>query len=153
MDLLDCPGDHSGNQLFLVGLRHAFGRDQRSVAQNGDPIGQLKDFFQPVGNIDDGDSLRLQAPNQCKELRGLLGASDTPSLRIEDQEARAAGGGTRGSHQLLLADGQRGEERRRPRQLKADIIGGFFDLLESFRALGESQSALSRRPEKCLRQP
>ena len=72
MNLLDRAGDHAGDELFLVGLRNALGRDERSVAQNGDAVGQLKDFFQPVGNIDDGDSLRLQAPNQGEELGGFL---------------------------------------------------------------------------------
>ena len=49
MNLLDRAGDHARDQLFLVGLRNALGRDERSVAQNGDTVGQLKDFFQPVG--------------------------------------------------------------------------------------------------------
>ena len=88
MNLLDRPGDHAGDELFLVGLRNALGRDQRSVAQNGDAVGQLKDFFQPVGNIDDGDP----SPSGAQSGASAPLARQVGGGLIEDQEASAARG-------------------------------------------------------------
>ena len=108
-----CPVDHAGDQRLLVGFGDALGRHQLAVAQDRDAIRKLEHFFQPMGNIDNGDALGLQTTNQREELRSLL-AGEIGRRFVEDQEACAASRGAGGRHQLLLADGERRRATHQP---------------------------------------
>ena len=54
MNLVNRTVNHPGDQFFFVGVGDALGRDQLAVAQDGDAVCELEDFFEPMGNINNG---------------------------------------------------------------------------------------------------
>ena len=63
---------HGGDQLVHVGVLGVLCHDQIAVPQNGDLIADFKDLIHLVGDVDQGDTLRLQHPHHFKQLIDLL---------------------------------------------------------------------------------
>ncbi len=104
----------------LGGLADWLGADERAVAQDGDAVGQLEHFLEPVADVDQRDALRLQPADQREQL-GRLRPGEIGGGLVEDQELRPAQGGPRGGHQLLLADGERAQHDAR-RDAEAEVV-------------------------------
>ena len=52
----DFASDHLGDDAFGGGLGNGFGGDMAAVAEDADGVAEAEDFFQPMGNVDDGDA-------------------------------------------------------------------------------------------------
>ena len=87
----------------VVGDRAA--RDHLPVAQHGDLVAQIHHVAQPVGDEQDRDPLRDQAPQRVEEAL-QLGAGEDRRRLVEDQEPRVADEGTRDLDQLPFGDGK-----------------------------------------------
>ena len=64
--------DHLGDQLHPGQLRHGIGAHQLTVAQHRDPVAELIDLIQEVGDKDDPQALGLQLAHHCEQALGLL---------------------------------------------------------------------------------
>ena len=60
IDVLQVAPDHQLDQIIHRHIGDLPGADVAPVFEHGDLIGQLKDFPQPVRNVDDADALRLE---------------------------------------------------------------------------------------------
>ena len=120
VDLLDRAVDHQGDEVVLVGLADGPRADERAVAQDRDAVGELEDLFEPMADIDDRDAPRLEAADQL-EQGGRFRAGEIGRRLIEDQKLGAAPFGAGGRHQLLLADGERGEKGAGG-QIEAELV-------------------------------
>ena len=120
VDLIDRSIDHQCDEIVLVGLGDPPRANQRAVAQDRDAIAQFENFFQTVADVDDGDAIRLQPADQLEQRRRLL-TREIGGRLVEDQEFGAAPLRARRGDQLLLADGERGQERAR-RKFEAEFV-------------------------------
>ena len=48
------------DELFLAGVGHIHGTNELPIPQDRDLVAHAEDFFQPVGDVDHGDAVRLQ---------------------------------------------------------------------------------------------
>src|SRR6185437_47570 len=120
IDLLDRAVDHQGHQLVLVGVLDVPGADQGAVAQYRDAIGELEHLLEAVADVNDGDALVAQPPDQRKKLRRFLARQIGRGL-VEDQEPGPAQGGAGGGDELLLPDGEAAELGAR-RQVEPHVV-------------------------------
>ena len=73
LELVERLADDQGNQLLRVGVGHPPFADERSVAQDGDAVGDLEHFVEPVRNVDHADAARLQRPQRVEQPMHLVG--------------------------------------------------------------------------------
>ena len=107
-DVPDLPADHELDQVVDGDAFEALeGFHVSAVAENSGGIADVEDFFEPVGNIDDGASLGLQAGDHLEELFGLAHAQTAGRL-VKGDDLGVAGQGFGDLHHLPLADGQVG---------------------------------------------
>ena len=81
--------DDQGNEFLRGGVRHQPFADQRSVAQDGDPVGDLEHLVEPVRNIDHADAARLQGPKRVEQPVHLVGRQRRRRL-VENEDMRPA---------------------------------------------------------------
>ncbi len=119
VNFLDGARHHVPDQGAFIGLGHDMGRDELAVPEHGDAVRELEDFFQAVADIDDGDTLGIEPPDEGEELFGIL-SREIGGWLIKNEELDASFRGAGGRHQLLLADGEIGEHSP-GRQIEAKI--------------------------------
>ena len=90
----------------------------------------------------------LQAADQREQLRRFL-AGEIGGRLVEDQELGAAPRGARGRHQLLLADGERGEQRA-GRQIEAEVVEQLLAPRAPSRGAAAGRSSTFSSPRKRL---
>src|SRR6516165_8613306 len=89
------------------------GRDHEpSVAQHSDAVGDLKRFFERMGDIDDGYSPRPQVTDEMEEMDDFLGRQTRRRL-VEDDNARLVVDRTRYLDHLLLGGAEEAHRRCR----------------------------------------
>ena len=113
--------DHALDDAPLADLlRVAVDRlDRRAVTDDGDLVGDLREFVQFVRNDDRGDALRLELDEQPQQ-RVAVGFVEAGGRLVEDQQLDLLGERLGDLDQLLLADAQIGDEGVR-RFLEADF--------------------------------
>ena len=62
------PAHHQANQLFARDSRHAARLDHLAIAQHGHAIGDLREFLEPMRDVDDADSLLPKLPNNSVKI-------------------------------------------------------------------------------------
>ena len=129
-----------GDQRVLIGVGDALSRYQLAIAQNRDPICELKHFFQSMRDINNGDTPGLETANQSEQLGRLL-ASEVSRRLVKDKEPCAAGRGASSRHQLLLSDRQCRQQCGR-RKLKSDVIEDFLSLAHHLAMFQQSETYL-----------
>jgi hypothetical protein len=120
VDLLDRAIDHQRDEIGLVRFADAARAHQRAVAQDRHAIAELEHFLEAMADVDDGHAVRLEAADQLEQGGGFL-TREIRGRLVEDQKCGAAPLGARGRHQLLLADGERGEDYAGG-QVEAEVI-------------------------------
>ena len=96
---------HVGDQTVIGHFRHRLGADMGAVTHNGDGIADFKDFFQFVGNKDDGNTLFLQNFDGFHQLIHFLVGKGGSRL-IHDDQTGFGQNGFSDFHHLLHADSQ-----------------------------------------------
>ena len=107
-DRRQLAADHHADQVAARHLVHAPGPDQHAVAQGRHAIGDLRQLFEAVGNVDDADAVRLQVADDPEEPVDLLVAQRGRRL-VHDQDAGFGPQGPRDLDQLLLGHRQRAD--------------------------------------------
>ena len=64
IDLFDRAVDHQRDQGGFVRFVDAAGADERAVAQDRDAVAELEHLLEPMADIDDGDAIGLEPPDQ-----------------------------------------------------------------------------------------
>ena len=82
----------------------------RAVAQDGDAVGDLKQLFQPVRDVDDADALRPQLADHPEQMLHLAVAERRGRL-VHDQDAGLGPERPGDLDKLLLRHGQAGAPR------------------------------------------
>ena len=85
LELVERLADDQGNQLLRGGVGHPPFADQRSVAQNGDAIGDLEHLVEPMRDIDHADAARLERPQGVEQAVHLVGGKRGRRL-VEDED-------------------------------------------------------------------
>ena len=83
--LFDIAPDHKPRHIVFFKPRHRFGRDMAAIAQHRHPVGDGFDFIKLVGNIQDRDTLRAQAPDLIKQDLDLAPGQNRGRL-IQNQD-------------------------------------------------------------------
>ena len=118
IDLFDRAVDHQRDQSRLVRFVDASGADEGAVAQDRHAVAEFENLLEPVADIDDGDAIRLEPPDQLEQRRRFL-PGEVGGRLIENEEFGAPPLGAGGGDELLLADRQGREDRgRRQREPK-----------------------------------
>ena len=71
--LADVPANHHADNVIDIRLSDGLRCNEAAVAQDGDTVAELKNLFQPVGDIDNGDALAPQIPRHPEQNLRLLG--------------------------------------------------------------------------------
>ena len=103
--LTQLAAHHQGSHGVLVQVGDRLGRDQPSVTQHSDPVGDLLHLGQFVRDEDDGDAAGLQTPDESEEDVGLAVRQHVSRL-VHDQDARVAPHGLGDLDHLPVADGE-----------------------------------------------
>ena len=64
--------NHHGNHLVVIGVAYVLGRNVFSVSEHGQTIRYLENLIHAVGNIQNGNALRLKLCNDFKQNTNLL---------------------------------------------------------------------------------
>ena len=104
---------------LIASARQSSVDDRRAVAQDGDLVGDAGDLVQLVRDDDRGDALALELEQEV-EQRLAVGLVEAGGRLVEDQELHALGERLGDLDQLLLADAEIGDQRRR-RLVQADL--------------------------------
>ena len=72
-ELVERLADDQRNEFLRGGVRHPSFADQRSVAQDGDPVGDLEHFVETMRNVDHPDAASLQGPQRVEQPMHLVG--------------------------------------------------------------------------------
>ena len=83
------PADHQPDELGLVGLGHDARPGDPAVLQDRDPIAELEDLGEAMGDVDDRDARVAQAPDHLEQML-RLGRRQRRGRLVEDQEAEIA---------------------------------------------------------------
>src|SRR5450759_299442 len=104
--LEDGPADHHADDLLDLGLGRVDGRDVTPVAHDRDPIRDLLELFEAVGDVDDALPLVAQVADDPEELLDLRVGQGGRRL-VHDQDGRVVAERLRDLDHLLLGDRQR----------------------------------------------
>ena len=85
----DVAPDHQPGDILLCDITRVVNAHGAAISHDGQPVGDLHDLVQLVGNEDDGIALIFKMNELFKELRRLLGRENGRRL-VEDQDLRAA---------------------------------------------------------------
>ena len=128
-DVLDGPAGHQRDDLAGRGVAgREPGGDGAPVLEDGDPVADLADLLEPVGDVDDGDVLGGEVADDAEEALDLLVVQHGRGL-VHDDQLRVLRERPRHADHLLL--------RRR----QGTDLGGGPDL-----GVAEPGEQLSRRP-------
>jgi hypothetical protein len=85
-DVLDGAAGHQRDHLAGGGAgRRQPGGDGAAVLEHGDPVADLTDLLQPVGDVDDGDAAGGEVADDGEEVVDLLAVQDRGGLVHDDQ--------------------------------------------------------------------
>ena len=102
---LDFTANHVGDDLIHGSIPEIHGIDVLTVTHNGDPIHNVLQLFQSVGNIDDSAAIFSQLPNDTEEFINFLGCQRRGRF-IHDQNLGIDGKSLCNFHHLLLGNRQ-----------------------------------------------
>ena len=85
INLLDRAVDHQRDQGGFVCFVDPAGTDERAVAQDRHPVAELEHLLEPVTDVNDGDPIRLEPPDQLEQSCRFL-AGEISGRLIEDEE-------------------------------------------------------------------
>ena len=105
---LELVSDHRPGDLRRRHLARGIGPDHRSVAHDGDPVGDPPELIEAVRDVDDADALVPQTPDDLEETVDVGAGEDRTGL-VENEQPHVDGEGLGDRHQLLLADRQVGD--------------------------------------------
>ena len=134
-DQLDRAADHHRGELGVAGLGVGLA-DDLAEADDGDPVGDLADLAELVGDEDDGLPGLLELAHDVHQLVGLLRGEHRGGL-VEDEQLGVAGEGLDDLHALLHADGEVLDEGVGV-DVEAEALG---DLGDALAGLGEVERA------------
>ena len=90
VEVADLTPDHQADQPVLVQLGDGEGLDDTPVAHDGDAVGHPEDLVEPVRDVEDGDPLAREAPDDPEELVYLLLGQRRRGL-VHDDDLRVDG--------------------------------------------------------------
>ena len=99
----DIAPDHQAGNFFLCDIARVVNAHGPAAAHNRQPVGDLHDFVELVGDEDDGVALILEV-NQLLEQFGRLLRGQNGGRLVENQNLRAAHEGFENLDLLLHAD-------------------------------------------------
>ncbi|MCY1304563.1 hypothetical protein D9M70_543220 [compost metagenome] len=76
--------DHHRDQFAPIKIGSFTGSDELPVPEHRYPVGNLIDLFKEVGDEDDAEPTRLEAPDNAKQHRHLVRVETCRRL-VEDQ--------------------------------------------------------------------
>jgi len=97
-------GDFSGSGGGLVE-----GADERTIAEDGDAVGELEDFVKLVGDVEDRDPLLFETQNDTEEA-GDFGLGQGAGRLVHDEDVGLEGEGFGDFDELLVSDTEFGDE-------------------------------------------
>ena len=103
--LRELTSDHQLNQALLVGIFDIECADILPVPQDGNPVTDLKQLVQAVRDVDDGDALLLQIPDDVEEPSLFLDRDGGGRL-VQNQDAGVAQDGLADLDDLAVGHGQ-----------------------------------------------
>jgi hypothetical protein len=101
--------DHHPRELRLVDIRRRDGADPLAVPQDGDPVGDLEHFGQPVRDVDDGDA-RLGEVADDLEQAMRLSVGERRRRLVEQEDVNVGRQGLRDLDELSLSHPERTDE-------------------------------------------
>lgn len=105
VQLRQVAADHAADQVVLGHALDRFAGDPGAVAQGGDPLADLEDLLQTVGDEEDGGALLAQGADDTEEP-GHLAAGEGRRRLVHDQDAGVEGERLGDLDDLLVGDGQ-----------------------------------------------
>ena len=118
--------DHQLNQTLLVRVLNADRVDVLAVPEDGNPVTDLKQLIQAVGDVDDGNALLLEIADDI-EQPALFFHGDGCCGFIQDQHAGIAENGFADLHDLAV-----GHRKLTNPGLGSDVALKFFQQFRSF---------------------
>jgi hypothetical protein len=103
--LVQRPPDYHPRHPLGRGVRDRERVDNSPVAQNGQVVGDARDFLHPVGYVDHGHSLLGEAADEPEQGVDLVRGERARGL-VQDQHLRSERDGLRDLDDLLLGHGQ-----------------------------------------------
>ena len=110
--VLEPAADHLVDDLFHGDGRVVAGRDVVAVPEDGDPVDDVLELVQPMGDVDDADAPVAQAVDHLEELVDLRLGQGAGWL-VHDEHLGILGQGLGDLDHLLLGDGELVEPGRR----------------------------------------
>ena len=120
IEFLDAAAHHEGHDLLVGYFRSGSRADAPAVPQHGEAIGQRADLFQEMRDINDAQTLRLEAAHEGKKMRDVVARQAARGF-IQDQHARAHRDGAGDFHELPLGDGEPADARFGPDVLAPEL--------------------------------
>ena len=108
--LVDLAADQHLDEGAAVDVPDRLGAHELAVAQHGDPVADLEDLLQAVGDVDDPPPLGLQGGDDLEQAFQLGGGQHGRRF-VEDDDPGLQRQGLGDAHQLLPGDGQVPQER------------------------------------------
>ena len=133
---VDRPADHHADDLVDGGFLGLHGIDITPIAHHRDPVGDLLQLFQAVGDMHHAHAFFAQLADHAEKLVDLRVGQRGGRL-IHDQHAGIEGEGLGNFHHLLLGDGQVGHLGARV-ELEMHLIKKLFCLLVDFLVVQEN---------------
>ena len=103
--LEDRAADHHADDLLGRCLDRADGLDVAPVAHDRDPVGDLLELLEPVGDVDDPVAPLPEVTGDPEQLVDL-GVGERSGRLVHDQDVRVVGQGLRDLDHLLLGHGK-----------------------------------------------
>ena len=104
--VLERAADHGGDNVVDGRFREGLGPDIAAVAHHRHPVGDATKLLQAVGDIGDGDAMRLQIVDDLEKLVDLRLRQRRGRL-VHDQHFGVEGQRLGDLHHLLAGDGER----------------------------------------------
>ena len=105
VEMLFLIADHLFNDPRNTGIADGPFADKTAIAENGNVVANFHQFFQTMGDIDDGDAAPFKLPDNIEQDFDFRLAEGGGGL-IHNQYARIFGQGARNFDQLLVANTQ-----------------------------------------------
>ena len=103
IQLVEVAADHAAYEVVLGHAVDRLAGDPGAVAQGGDPLADLEDLLQPVGDEQHGRALLAQGADDAEEP-GHLAAGEGGGRLVHDQDAGVEGERLGDLDDLLVGD-------------------------------------------------
>jgi hypothetical protein len=126
---LDAAPDHLGDQVVGGDVGGGDGVDQAAVLEDGDPVAQVEDLLEPVGDVEDGGAALAQAADEAVEEFDL-GVGERGGRLVHADEVGPLGERLGDLGDLLVGDREPADVRGGGEVLDAEVgegLGGGGD--------------------------